>query len=104
MASESSLGDGRSIDTGEAGRQLMHISKIPVLLITLSPSGISSTMARSPVPPSGIYTPLVTFFKPDSSLDLPSIEAHALRMARGKLVGLVLQGSNGEAVHLDNEE
>ena len=61
-------------------------------------------MSRSSVPPPGIYTPLVTFFNADSSLDLPAIEAHALRMARGKLVGLVLQGSNGEAVHLDNSE
>ena len=65
---------------------------------------MSANMARSPVPPPGIYTPAVTFFNPDSTLDFPSIEAHALRMARGKLAGLVLQGSNGEAVHLENEE
>ena len=61
-------------------------------------------MPNSPVPPPGIYTPLVTFFNPDESLDIPSIEAHALRIARGKVAGLVLQGSNGEAVHLDNSE
>jgi len=61
-------------------------------------------MANSPVPPPGIYTPLVTFFNPDSTLDLPSIQAHALRIAQGKVSGLVLQGSNGEAVHLDNSE
>jgi len=61
-------------------------------------------MPRSPVPPPGIYTPLVTFFNPDSSLDIPAIKAHALRIASGKTTGLVIQGSNGEAVHLDNEE
>jgi hypothetical protein len=55
-------------------------------------------------PPPGIYTPLVTFFQPDSSLDLDAIRAHALRIAQGGVAGLVLQGSNGEAVHLDNEE
>jgi len=61
-------------------------------------------MARSRVPPSGIYTPLVTFYNKDESLDLPSIEKHALRISAGNTAGLVLQGSNGEAVHLDNDE
>ena len=60
--------------------------------------------ARSHVPPSGIYTPLVTFFKSDSSLDLEAIKSHALRIARGGVAGLVIQGSNGEAVHLNNSE
>lgn len=55
-------------------------------------------------PPRGIYTPLVTFFRPDSSLDLDAIRSHALRIAQGGVAGLVLQGSNGEAVHLDNKE
>lgn len=62
----------------------------------------NSTRARVPAP--GIYTPLVTFFQPDSSLDLEAISAHALRIARGGVSGLVIQGSNGEAVHLDDEE
>lgn len=55
-------------------------------------------------PPSGIYTPLVAFFNPDESLDLPSIRSHALRIAKGGVAGLVIHGSNGEAVHLSNEE
>lgn len=55
-------------------------------------------------PPHGIYTPLVTFFNEDESLDIASIKAHALRIAQGGVAGLVIQGSNGEAVHLDNEE
>jgi len=58
----------------------------------------------SSAPTGGIYTPLVTFFNDDETLDLKSISAHALRIAQGGVSGLVIQGSNGEAVHLDNDE
>lgn len=56
------------------------------------------------VPPYGIYTPLVTFFNEDESIDLESAKAHIKRMAQGGVAGLVLQGSNGEAPHLTHEE
>ena len=52
----------------------------------------------------GVYTPLVTFFKDDESLDFQSILAHATRMAENGISGLVLQGSNGEAPHLNHDE
>lgn len=55
-------------------------------------------------PPYGVYTPLVTFFNPDESLDLPTTTQHALRMASSGVSGLVIQGSNGEAVHLLHDE
>lgn len=55
-------------------------------------------------PPYGVYTPLVTFFHADESLDVPTTSQHALRMAHGGVVGLVLQGSNGEAPHLLHDE
>ena len=55
-------------------------------------------------PKFGVYTPLVTFFEEDESLDLTSTLAHAKRMAEGGVTGLVLQGSNGEAPHLDHNE
>lgn len=55
-------------------------------------------------PNFGVYTPLVTFFEEDESLDLQSTLAHAKRMAEGGVAGLVLQGSNGEAPHLDHSE
>ncbi|KAL4874219.1 aldolase, partial [Aspergillus karnatakaensis] len=58
-----------------------------------------------PTPPRyGVYTPLVTFFNADESLDIPSTLTHATRMAAGGVAGLVLQGSNGEAPHLDHAE
>ncbi|EHA20905.1 dihydrodipicolinate synthase, partial [Aspergillus niger ATCC 1015] len=55
-------------------------------------------------PKFGVYTPLVTFFTEDKSLDIESTLTHAKRMAEGDVAGLVLQGSNGEAPHLDHEE
>ena len=59
----------------------------------------------SPAKPNfGVYTPLVTFFQEDESLDLQSTLAHVKRMAEGGVAGLVLQGSNGEAPHLDHSE
>ena len=61
-------------------------------------------ITMAPPPPPGIYTPCVTFFKEDESVDLEAIKAHALRMAEGGCAGLVIQGSNGEAVHLDHDE
>ncbi|KAF2008606.1 dihydrodipicolinate synthetase family protein [Aaosphaeria arxii CBS 175.79] len=55
-------------------------------------------------PPFGVYTPLVTFFNEDESIDVVATKQHAKRMAEGGVAGLVLQGSNGEAPHLDHGE
>lgn len=53
----------------------------------------------------GIYCPTVTFFDPDTEeLDIPTVRDHAVRLARAGLAGLVTLGSNGEAVHLSNDE
>ncbi|CAI7625554.1 unnamed protein product [Penicillium bialowiezense] len=55
-------------------------------------------------PALGVYTPLVTFFAEDESLDLESTLTHAQRMAGSEVRGLVLMGSNGEAPHLNHSE
>lgn len=53
----------------------------------------------------GVYAPMVTFFDPETEdLDLLAIRKHAVRLARAGLAGLVTLGSNGEAVHLTNNE
>ncbi|KAJ5641486.1 hypothetical protein N7490_005486 [Penicillium lividum] len=52
----------------------------------------------------GVYVPTVAFFKPDEEVDLATTEKHAAYLARSGVTGLVTQGSNGEAVHLDREE
>jgi Dihydrodipicolinate synthase/N-acetylneuraminate lyase len=58
---------------------------------------------RNPLP-HGVYVPTVAFFKPDEEVDLATVEKHAVYLARSGVTGLVTQGSNGEAVHLDREE
>ncbi|KAF2757849.1 dihydrodipicolinate synthetase-like protein [Pseudovirgaria hyperparasitica] len=54
---------------------------------------------------AGIYSPTMTFFDPKTEdLDIPTIKRHAVRLAEAGLVGLVVMGSNGEAVHLSLAE
>jgi len=53
----------------------------------------------------GIYVPTVAFFEDDGdSIDIDTITKHAIRLAEAGVAGLVTQGSNGEAVHLDHDE
>lgn len=59
-------------------------------------------MTRQLVP--GVYVPTVAFFQENEDLDLPTVEAHAVYLAQAGVTGIVTQGSNGEAVHLDREE
>jgi len=67
-------------------------------------NGFSTSRPRNPLRP-GIYSPVMTFFKPDTEdLDLATIRKHVVRLAEAGLVGIVTMGSNGEAVHLSNEE
>lgn len=54
---------------------------------------------------AGVYAPTPAFFDPNTEeLDLPTTRKHAVRLAQGGIVGLVTQGSNGEAVHLSHAE
>ncbi|KAF7773280.1 hypothetical protein Agabi119p4_5447 [Agaricus bisporus var. burnettii] len=58
----------------------------------------------SKAPPPGFYVPAVLFFDENENLDIPSIQAHVLRLAQGGVTGILVQGSNGEAQHLSHEE
>ncbi|KAH8834771.1 hypothetical protein DL96DRAFT_1701794 [Flagelloscypha sp. PMI_526] len=58
----------------------------------------------STAPPEGIYVPSVLFFDEKGEFDVPSIESHVLRLAKGGVTGILVQGSNGEAQHLNPEE
>ena len=54
---------------------------------------------------AGVYAPIVTIFKPETEdLDLESQKHHAVRLIKDGLVGLVIHGSNGEAVHQSRSE
>ncbi|KFA77829.1 hypothetical protein S40288_00451 [Stachybotrys chartarum IBT 40288] len=60
--------------------------------------------SRRPLP-CGIYAPTMTFFDSETEdLDIPTIKKHAERLAKAGLAGLVIMGSNGEAVHCTREE
>ncbi|KXJ91585.1 hypothetical protein Micbo1qcDRAFT_163361 [Microdochium bolleyi] len=52
----------------------------------------------------GVYVPTVAFFKADDELDLETTQRHAVHLAESGVAGLVIHGSNGEAVHLSREE
>ena len=53
---------------------------------------------------SGIYPPLPTFFTANDELDLRTLREHIRRIAESGIAGYVVMGTNGEAVHLNNDE
>ncbi|KAF4507487.1 hypothetical protein G6O67_003979 [Ophiocordyceps sinensis] len=65
--------------------------------------GRVETFTHSPLEP-GVYAPTVAFFTPRDTIDVEATAAHATRLARAGITGLVTHGSNGEAVHLDGQE
>lgn len=54
----------------------------------------------------GIYVPTVAFFKPDvyQQVDVDATTRHVQMLARAGVTGIVTHGSNGEAVHLNDDE
>lgn len=65
----------------------------------------SAGTARPNALAPGLYVPTVAFFKgPEEDVDVETVEKHAAYLAKSGVTGLVVQGSNGEAVHLDREE
>jgi 4-hydroxy-2-oxoglutarate aldolase len=53
---------------------------------------------------TGIYTPIVTPFHPDDTLDEAGLVSNVSRWMKTSLQGLVVLGSNGEAAQLDDSE
>ncbi|KAF9894334.1 4-hydroxy-2-oxoglutarate aldolase, mitochondrial [Aspergillus nanangensis] len=66
----------------------------------MAPNGTSRTRPLTP----GFYVPTVAFFQPNEDVDVSTVEKHAAYLAKSGVTGLVTQGSNGEAVHLDRDE
>ncbi|KAJ7774494.1 dihydrodipicolinate synthetase [Mycena maculata] len=65
-------------------------------------NGVHPTVSR-PLK-AGVFAPIPTFFLPESEdLDIPSFEAHVVRIASAG-VGLLIAGSMGEAIHLSHAE
>lgn len=63
-----------------------------------------STIQGHTTVPGGIYPPVPTFFGADEELDLLTLQRHLRRLATSGIAGYVLMGSNGEAVHLSDDE
>ena len=55
-------------------------------------------------PFAGVYTPIVTPFRDDDSVDEAGLRGNVRRWMASTLTGLVVLGSNGEAVQLDDDE
>jgi len=53
---------------------------------------------------SGMFTPIVTPFRHDGTVDEPGLRANVARWLRSPLTGLVVLGSNGEAAQLEDDE
>lgn len=52
----------------------------------------------------GVYVPTVAFFDSNEEVDTTTVSKHAIFLAKAGVAGIVVQGSNGEAVHLDRAE
>ncbi|KAF4235207.1 hypothetical protein CNMCM6805_008277 [Aspergillus fumigatiaffinis] len=53
----------------------------------------------------GLYVPLLAFFSPETEeLDESTVAQHAIRMAKAGAMGLITQGTYGEAAHLSHTE
>jgi 4-hydroxy-2-oxoglutarate aldolase len=55
-------------------------------------------------PFAGVYTPIVTPFRDDDTVDEAAHRANVQRWMHSTLTGLVILGSNGEAAQLDDDE
>lgn len=55
-------------------------------------------------PIGGIYPPVPTFFDADEALDLATLREHIARLLAAGITNFLALGSNGEAVHLDDDE
>jgi 4-hydroxy-2-oxoglutarate aldolase len=53
---------------------------------------------------AGVFTPIVTPFRQDDTIDEAGLRANVARWMHTPLTGLVVLGSNGEAPQLDDEE
>ncbi|KAI9672736.1 MAG: hypothetical protein M1831_000171 [Alyxoria varia] len=71
----------------------------------MSTNGVSNGAVRNVPLRAGVYAPIITTFDPTTEdLDLTTQTKHALRLAKGGLAGLVIHGTNGEAVHQTKSE
>lgn len=71
----------------------------------MAPSQTVGVSTKHPLVP-GIYVPTPCFFddNEDEDINTTLIAQHVVRLARAGVAGITVQGSNGEAAHLDHNE
>jgi len=81
------------------------IMTVPVLSAPATPPAMDAVTDYSVVAmPAGVYVPTIAFFNDNDEIDIQATQQHATRLANAGVAGLVVHGSNGEAVHLSREE
>ncbi|KAI0020200.1 dihydrodipicolinate synthetase family protein [Xylariomycetidae sp. FL0641] len=65
---------------------------------------MTSTPVTSCPLSEGVYVPTLAFFNANDEIDLEATQRHAIYLAESGVAGIVVHGSNGEAVHLSREE
>ncbi|KAJ2904744.1 hypothetical protein MKZ38_007362 [Zalerion maritima] len=68
-----------------------------------TPPNMEAMPSARPLP-QGVYVPTIAFFDHEDEIDIQATQAHAIRLANSGAAGIVVHGSNGEAVHLSNQE
>ncbi|KAK4044390.1 hypothetical protein C8A01DRAFT_12258 [Parachaetomium inaequale] len=78
----------------------------PQPITPTTPTHLPSTQ-QPPAPlPKGVYVPMPAFFhaSDNDAIDIPATQRHTARLLAAGITGLVVHGSNGEAVHLSRRE
>lgn len=94
----------RTLSSQEAANSPYSQSQYSKSSESTSASSIDEIPLSRPLEP-GVYSPTSVFFnRSNEDLDHPTIGTHAVRLVKAGVKGLVVQGSNGEAVHLSRQE
>jgi 4-hydroxy-2-oxoglutarate aldolase len=103
---------GQDISPGTSSTYLFSMDSTPDTSCSCSLAGDVGHHATGSVPgqrlPNGVYVPMIAFFQPETKgaqqIDIAATQRHAARLLQTGVRGLVIHGSNGEAVHLSRAE
>ncbi|KAK0734509.1 hypothetical protein B0T26DRAFT_737165 [Lasiosphaeria miniovina] len=82
----------------------MSTTPTSLLSDSLQLDDTASQQARSGCLPNGVYVPMLAFFTSSDEIDVPATQRHTARLVAAGVSGLVVHGSNGEAVHMSRRE
>ncbi|KAK4456420.1 hypothetical protein QBC42DRAFT_323225 [Cladorrhinum samala] len=81
-------------------------TSLPTTPTSSTHSTSETTMGNLPPTrlPNGVYVPMLAFFNSEDEIDIPTTQRHTARLLSAGVTGLVVHGSNGEAVHMSRKE